>query len=146
MHVNPTRLALVASACLACLAGGLLAGVATGGLRSEHVLRVETVTTTIRGQVLSAQTVTTTVPQVVTTSETLTTTRVIEVAVRHPRAASTFGAPQDFQAQAVYAVGRLGDPSTLPEALRRREQPSQRRPLKDTVFEDAFGHDRGSAL
>ena len=93
MHVSPTRLGLVVSACLACLAGGLLAGVATGGLRSEHVFRVETVTTTVRGQVLPAQTVTATVPQVVTSSETVTATaaRVIEVAVHHRGAATTHG-------------------------------------------------------
>jgi HEAT repeat protein len=61
-------------------------------------------------------------------------------------AASTFGAPQDFQAQAVYAVGRLGDPSTLPEALRLREKPSQRRSLAATAFEDVFGRDGESAV
>ena len=92
MHVNAARLAVVLSACLACLAGGLLLGVATGGLRAEHVFRVETVTTTTRGAVLPAQTVTTTVPQVVTTSETVTaTTRVIEVAVRHRSGATKHG-------------------------------------------------------
>src|SRR6185312_11012618 len=92
MHVNPTRLALVVSACLACLAGGLLAGVATGGLRAEHVFRVETVTRTIRGQVQPPQTVTDTVPQVVTSSETVTATaRVIEVVVRHRNAVTRHG-------------------------------------------------------
>lgn len=93
MHVSPARLALVVSACLACLAGGLLAGVATGGVRSEHVFRVETVTTTIRGQVPPVQTVTATVPQVITSSETVTATaRAIEVAVHRRSAAAWQGA------------------------------------------------------
>ena len=90
MHVNAGRLALVASVSLACLLGGLLIGEATGGSRDGHLFRLETVTTTIRGQVRPAQTVTATVPQVVTSVETVTATqRVIEVADTRRRA--TFG-------------------------------------------------------
>lgn len=89
MHVNAGRLALVASGALACLLGGLLAGEATGGSRDGHLFRVDTVTTTIRGQVLPAQTVTATVPQVVTSVETVTAAQhVVEVADTRRRAPS----------------------------------------------------------
>ena len=96
MHVNPTRLAVMASACVACLAGGLLMGVATGGSRAAHLFQVETVTTTIRGQGQPAQTVTVTrsvtSSNTVTVSQTVTAApRVIEVAAHHRRKASKTG-------------------------------------------------------
>jgi outer membrane biosynthesis protein TonB len=94
MHVNPARLAVSASACLACLAGGLLMGVATGGSHAAHLFRVETVTTTIRGHALPARTVT----RVVATSDTVTARRtvtaaprVVEVAARHRSKAAAAG-------------------------------------------------------
>jgi hypothetical protein len=36
---------------------------------------------------------------------------------------------------AVFAIGRVGDAAKLPEALRIREMPSDRMPLKELVFE-----------
>lgn len=46
--------------------------------------------------------------------------------------------PSDHVINAVVAIGHLGDPATLPEALREREVPSQRRPLSQTVVRGAF--------
>lgn len=46
--------------------------------------------------------------------------------------------PADHAINAVVAIGKLGDPATLPEALRVREVPSQRRPLTETVIRGAF--------
>lgn len=43
--------------------------------------------------------------------------------------------PDVFVPQAVVAIGRLGDPAQLPEALRQREVPSPRRPLGELVVE-----------
>ena len=55
------------------------------------------------------------------------------------RTVAELGIPKEYQAEAVYAIGKLGDPSKLPEALQAREHPSPRLPLKDLAFEGAFG-------
>jgi nitroreductase len=46
--------------------------------------------------------------------------------------------PEGFVVQAVVAVGRRGNPETLPEALRQREVPSLRRPLSESVLRGGF--------
>ena len=46
--------------------------------------------------------------------------------------------PDDFAINAAIAIGRIGDPASLPETLRSREQPSDRRPLSETVFAGRF--------
>lgn len=46
--------------------------------------------------------------------------------------------PPHYQAQAAIAIGRLGDPSLLPEQLAAREHPSDRRPLGELAFEGGF--------
>ena len=46
--------------------------------------------------------------------------------------------PAGYSVDAVYAVGRLGDPAGLPEALRDRERPSPRTPLAELVNEGSF--------
>lgn len=52
------------------------------------------------------------------------------------RACVELGAPPDlYEAMAAFAIGRLGDPSTLPEELRAREAPSDRLPLEAIAFE-----------
>ena len=56
----------------------------------------------------------------------------------HLRAVDVLKLPPDYQAHAVYAVGRLGDPSALPEALRAREFSSGRLPLERLAFKGEF--------
>ena len=46
--------------------------------------------------------------------------------------------PAGYHVEAAYAIGRIGDPATLPENLRGREHPSLRRPLAELAFEGAF--------
>lgn len=46
--------------------------------------------------------------------------------------------PDDHALHAVVAVGRHGDPTTLPEPLRSREIPSLRQPLDRTAFAHHF--------
>lgn len=46
--------------------------------------------------------------------------------------------PADHQIHAVVAVGKRGDAATLPDALRERETPSQRRPLAESAFDGVF--------
>jgi nitroreductase len=46
--------------------------------------------------------------------------------------------PQGYRVEAAIAIGRWGDPASLPEALRAREQPSSRTPVADISFEGGF--------
>jgi nitroreductase len=46
--------------------------------------------------------------------------------------------PERFGIEAAVAIGRIGDPATLPEKLRAREAPSDRRPLNEIVFHGPF--------
>ena len=57
------------------------------------------------------------------------------------RAFAELDVPKGYAVEAAFAVGRLGDPSSLPEQLRARETPSPRRPLAELVFEGAFKHE-----
>jgi hypothetical protein len=43
-----------------------------------------------------------------------------------------------WRVEAAIAIGRPGDKSSLPEALRAREQPSDRLPLSQLAFEGDF--------
>ena len=54
------------------------------------------------------------------------------------RAFAELNVPAGYSVDAVYAVGRLGDPAGLPEALRDRERPSPRTPLAELVNEGSF--------
>ena len=54
------------------------------------------------------------------------------------RAFAELNVPRGYQVEAVYAVGRLGDPSKLPEPLRARERPNARLPLAELAFEGFF--------
>ncbi|NOU05495.1 MAG: nitroreductase family protein [Hyphomicrobiaceae bacterium] len=53
-------------------------------------------------------------------------------------APAKLGIPQGFRVEAAVAIGRPGDPSVLPEALKAREVPSTRRPLNEIAFEGHF--------
>jgi nitroreductase len=56
------------------------------------------------------------------------------------RARETYGIPHGFEAVAGIALGYLGDPSTLPDALRERKlAPSKRQPLDEMVFSGRWG-------
>lgn len=56
----------------------------------------------------------------------------------HLRAVEVLNLPPEYQVHAVYAVGRPGDPATLPDPLRVREFPSGRHPLARLVHEGEF--------
>lgn len=52
------------------------------------------------------------------------------------RAYEVLGVPQDeYEALAALAVGRYGDVGQLPEALREREKPSDRKPLEEVAHQ-----------
>lgn len=54
------------------------------------------------------------------------------------RAFKDLSVPEGYRVEAVYAVGKKGDPAGLPEELRARELPSDRRSLAELAFEGRF--------
>ena len=54
------------------------------------------------------------------------------------RAFAELNLPQGYRVEAAYAVGKIGDKATLPDALREREKPSERLPLSQLAFEGGF--------
>lgn len=56
----------------------------------------------------------------------------------YDRARTELEIPEGFQVQAMIAVGKSAGPDTLPEGLREREAPSDRRPLKESICEGKF--------
>jgi len=55
------------------------------------------------------------------------------------KARETLGIPDEYVPQALVALGYQGPKEALPEALREREVPSQRRPLEEIVYRGRFG-------
>ena len=56
----------------------------------------------------------------------------------HERARTALNIPAGFSVEAMAAVGKPADISVLPESLRERETPSDRRKLDQTVCEGPF--------
>lgn len=54
------------------------------------------------------------------------------------RAFTLLRVPSGHRVEAAYAIGRRGDPSALPDMLREREHPNERRPLNELAFEGGF--------
>jgi nitroreductase len=55
----------------------------------------------------------------------------------HAKAQEAFHLPADYETVAVTALGYVGDPSALPDTLRKMEEsPRNRKELKDLVFAD----------
>ena len=46
--------------------------------------------------------------------------------------------PEEFRVEAMAAIGKPGTPETLPETLRQRETPNDRRKLEQTICEGPF--------
>jgi hypothetical protein len=56
----------------------------------------------------------------------------------YDRARKELRIPDDFQVEAMAAVGRPGPKELLPEKLQARESPNDRRKLSDSIFEGPF--------
>jgi nitroreductase len=54
------------------------------------------------------------------------------------RAREALGVPERFRLEAAAAIGRIADKSILPEALQARETPSDRKAVREFVFEGRF--------
>ena len=52
---------------------------------------------------------------------------------------ASLGFREGYRVEQMFAVGKQGDKSKLPEAMQQREMPSPRKPLAETVFEGKFG-------
>lgn len=57
----------------------------------------------------------------------------------YARARTELAIPDDFQVEAMAAVGMPGPKESLPEALQKRELPNERKKLAETVCEGVFG-------
>jgi nitroreductase len=55
------------------------------------------------------------------------------------RAAAAIGADESLHIEAAVAIGRIGDPANLSEALQAREVPSQRRAVNEIAFHGRVG-------
>ncbi|HEX8662254.1 MAG TPA: nitroreductase family protein [Brevundimonas sp.] len=58
--------------------------------------------------------------------------------VQFERARDELGVPERFRIEAAVAIGRIGDPATLPEKLRAREVPSGRKRVEEFAFQGGF--------
>jgi nitroreductase len=58
--------------------------------------------------------------------------------IERERISAELNVPKTYTVEAAYAVGRLGDPAQLSEALQAREKPSPRLPLTQLAFEGSF--------
>ena len=56
----------------------------------------------------------------------------------HERARTALNIPEGFRVEAMAAVGKPGDGSLLPESLKERESPGDRRKLDHTICEGPF--------
>ncbi len=46
--------------------------------------------------------------------------------------------PSDYQVEAMTAIGKPGDPASLPKEMQDKEHPSERKPLADLIFHGTF--------
>ena len=56
----------------------------------------------------------------------------------HDKIRAGLNVPVSFALHAVVAIGHPGDPATLPDTLRAREVPNQRRPLNETTRRGSY--------
>ena len=56
----------------------------------------------------------------------------------YERARTELNIPEGFQVEAMAAIGKQADPTTLPDDLRAKESPSDRRKLEQTICEGPF--------
>jgi nitroreductase len=61
------------------------------------------------------------------------------IGLDYDAAAKALRLPEGFDLEMGFAVGRRDDPAKLPDGLRKREAPNDRRSLAQTAFEGAFG-------
>lgn len=55
------------------------------------------------------------------------------------KARADLSVPEDYDVEAMIAIGRPGDPKDLPAELQERETPSSRKPVREIIREGGFG-------
>jgi nitroreductase len=55
------------------------------------------------------------------------------------KARTVLKVPDDFAVCAMFAIGKHGDPNELPEEMRAKEKPTDRRPIQQSICEGPFG-------
>lgn len=55
------------------------------------------------------------------------------------KARTALRVPDEFVVCAMFALGKHGNPEDLPEEIREREKPSDRRPIQQSICEGPFG-------
>lgn len=61
------------------------------------------------------------------------------VGIDFDRVPDVLGLPDGFRLDAAFVIGKPGDPAGLPDALREREAPSDRKPLSDVAVAGPMG-------
>lgn len=56
----------------------------------------------------------------------------------YEKARKVLGIPDDYNTEAMVAIGKRGKKPDLPQELQEREMPSQRKPLKEIIMEGRF--------
>jgi nitroreductase len=56
----------------------------------------------------------------------------------YDKARTTLNVPDDYAVVAMFAAGRPGDVNDLPEALREREKPTDRKPIDEIICQGKF--------
>ncbi|MEP6822375.1 MAG: nitroreductase family protein [Chthoniobacterales bacterium] len=56
----------------------------------------------------------------------------------YERARAELKIPDAFQVEAMAAIGKPGNPDSLPEKLQKAESPNERRPVSESICEGAF--------
>lgn len=56
----------------------------------------------------------------------------------YDKARTTYNIPQNYNVEAMCAIGKQGQKKDLPIDLQKKEEPSDRKPLKDIIFEGVF--------
>lgn len=57
----------------------------------------------------------------------------------YDKARTALQVPQDYDVEAMFAIGKPGDVSVLPPEMQAREIPSDRKPVEAIIFEGRFG-------
>ncbi len=57
----------------------------------------------------------------------------------YDRARKELNVPDDYDIEAMYAIGKHGPISVLPQKLQERETPSDRLPVEDLIYKGSFG-------
>lgn len=59
----------------------------------------------------------------------------------YDRAKKELAVPEEYAIEAMCAIGRPGNINDLPQELQKRETPSDRKPIKEFVFQGTFAHE-----